>query len=389
MSLREPATDGPTSVSRSSRHGVSLREHWLDFRNRLVASPAFQRWAARFPLTRILARRRARQLFDITAGFVYSQILLACVQLDLFESLASGPRSAASLAESMQLPPSGVERLLLAAETLRLVERRGAGRYGLGELGAAVLGNPGIAAMVLHHTRLYADLQDPVALLRGRPDTQLSQFWPYASAAQPEALGAPEVGEYSDLMAASQTFVADDVLTAYPLRRHRHLLDLAGGDGTFAATAAQRWPDLQVTVFDLPPVAERANRRFASQQLASRARAVGGDLLSDRLPGGADIVSLIRVLHDHDDEAAVTILKSAKSALPPGGTLLIAEPMSETPGAEPIGDAYFGFYLLAMGSGKPRTPGQLTHLLHDVGFRHARLVPTLHPLMVRVIVARV
>jgi demethylspheroidene O-methyltransferase len=30
--------------------------------------------------------------------------------------------------------------------------------------------------------------------------------------------------------------------------------------------------------------------------------------------------------------------------------------MSETPGAEPVGDAYFGLYLLAMGSGRTRPP---------------------------------
>ena len=29
--------------------------------------------------------------------------------------------------------------------------------------------------------------------------------------------------------------------------------------------------------------------------------------------------------------------------------------MADAPGAEPVGDAYFGFYLLAMGRGRPRT----------------------------------
>ena len=43
----------------------------------LLASPRFRRWAAAFPLTRPIARRRARELFDLCAGFVYSQVLLA------------------------------------------------------------------------------------------------------------------------------------------------------------------------------------------------------------------------------------------------------------------------------------------------------------------------
>ena len=51
----------------------------------------------------------------------------------------------------------------------------------------------------------------------------------------------------------------------------------------------------------------------------------------------------------------MTLLRAIRRALPADGTLLIAEPISGVRGAEPIGDAYFAFYLLAMGSGRPRT----------------------------------
>ena len=85
----------------------------------------------------------------------------------------------------------------------------------------------------------------------------------------------------------------------------------------------------------------------------------GGDFRTDPLPEGADIVSLVRVVHDHDDEAALAILRAAWQALPAGGTLLLAEPMAGTRGAGGVG-AYFAFYLLAMGSGRPRRAEELT-----------------------------
>ncbi len=66
-------------------------ERIRDFRNRKVSDPAFRRWAGRFALTRPIARRQANALFDLTAGFVYSQILAACVRVDLFDILANGP----------------------------------------------------------------------------------------------------------------------------------------------------------------------------------------------------------------------------------------------------------------------------------------------------------
>jgi demethylspheroidene O-methyltransferase len=365
----------------------SLSDRLFGMRNRLLASPNFQRWAAAFPLTRPIARRRARTLFDLCAGFVYSQVLFACVRLRLFDILRDRPLTLEELQHRLSLPPAAVDRLIEAAIALDLLQRRGRDRFGLGVLGAAVAGNPGIAAMVEHHALLYADLRDPVALLRGeQADTELGRLWPYARDASPATLGAADVVAYSALMAASQPLVAADVLAAYRLDRHRCLLDLGGGDGRFLIEAAAAAPHLKLMLFDLPAVADRARERFASAGLTERATVFGGDFRGDTLPAGADIISLIRVLHDHDDDAVATILNAAWQALLPGGTLLVAEPMAGTPNAAPVA-AYFAFYLLAMGSGRPRRSDELLALLHTAGFSDARVLPTRQPLLVRVVAA--
>jgi demethylspheroidene O-methyltransferase len=365
-----------------------LREQLLAWRDRLLASPGFQQGAARFPLTRPIARRRARALFDLTAGFVYSQVLSACVQLRLFERLSAGPVAVTVLAAEWQLPPEGAARLLAAAESLGLVESRGEACYGLGELGAAMLGNPAIAAMVAHHERLYQDLSDPVALLRQRGGTRLAAFWPYAGAGSRSTNPAQPEAAYSDLMAVSQHLIADDILAAFSFRRCHHLLDIGGGDGSFAAAVLRRRPGMRATVLDLGPVADRANDHFVRAGLSDRARAVAGDMLHDPLPTGADVASLVRVLHDHDDEQVLALLRAARAALPPTGRLLIAEPMAATPGAEPAGAAYFGIYLWAMGSGRPRTAAELGAMARRAGFTRCRELHTRQPLLVRVLVAR-
>lgn len=345
-------------------------ERWQATRDRLLASPRFQRWAAAFPLTRPIARRRARQLFDLCAGFVYTQILLACVRLRLFEILAERPQTTGELARRLSLSRESADRLLAAAAALRLVEKRGDDQFALGPLGAPMVGNAGLVAMVEHHSVLYGDLADPVALLRGEHrDTALSRYWTYASSDRPVELQADHVSAYTRLMAASQPLVAGEILDAYPLRRHHCLLDVGGGDGSFLVSAAQRAPDLRVILFDLPPVADRARTRFAAAGISDRATAVGGDFHADPLPTGADVISLIRVIHDHDDAQALSILESVRRALPPGGTLLLAEPLAGTRGAEPVGDAYFGFYLMAMGRGRARTRDELSELCRTAGFR--------------------
>jgi len=387
--LRRPAWPAPGRSDQSAGFARSAVDRCLDLRDRLLASPRFQRWASAFPLTRPIARRRSRDLFDICAGFVYAQILYACVRLRLFEILRAGPLTTTELSARLALSPDATTRLLRAAVSLRLVSARGQDRYGLGSLGAAVAGNPGIAAMVEHHGLLYADLEDPVALLRGEQGpTRLETYWPYARAERPADVASASVADYSRLMTVSQALIADDILDAYDLERHRLLLDVGGGEGTFLAAAGQRAPKLRMMLFDLPAVAGRANERFANTAVAGRVTTVGGDFLSDPLPPGADIVSLIRVLHDHDDESALALLRSIRATLPDDGVLLIAEPVSGTRGAEPIGDAYFGFYLLAMGAGRPRTAREISAMLGAAGFTKIDWRRTRRPLLVSLVTAR-
>lgn len=365
-------------------------ERWHALRDGLLARPAFRRGAAAFPLTAPVARKRAAELFDLVAGFVYSQVLLACVQLRVFEILAPGPLALDVLSRRLALSEEATDRLVGAAVALRLLERRRGGRVGLGALGAPMVGNAAIAAMVEHHAVLYADLRNPVALLRGSNGAAaLARYWPYADAQAPGELPAEGVADYSALMAASQPLVAEEILDAYSFAPHRCLLDVGGGEGGFLASAGSRHAALQLMLFDLPAVAERARDRFAAAGLTGRARAVGGSFLSDPLPTGADIATLVRVIHDHDDAHALRILRQVRQALPQGGTLLVAEPLAGTPGAERMGDAYFGFYLMAMGSGRPRTAQALDALLHAAGFEHVRQLKTRMPLQTSLMLARV
>jgi demethylspheroidene O-methyltransferase len=382
----ETAPQPPTETP--ARHG-SLAERLLDrllgWRDAAYASPTFQKWASAFPLTRPIAHMRARRLFDVCAGFVYTQTLLACLRLDLFDFLSGRPRTLEEISAHTGLAPDATMRLLEAARSLQLVERRTGGRFGLGVLGAPVAGNPAISAMIEHNAVFYDDLRDPLRLLQGRGDqTRLAGYWPYASHRNP----ADDVAaHYSALMAASINLVAEELFDAWPLAGHHHLLDLGGGEGAFVMAAARRFPELRFTLLDLPPVARIAERRITDAGLDRRIRVAAGDFRMDPLPVGADVVTLLRILHDHDDDVVLALLCSVRRTLPRSGTLVIAEPMAGMRGAERVGAAYFALYFQAMGSGRPRSADDYHHLLREAGFRSSRLVRPRRPVQAAVIVA--
>ena len=377
-----------TPARMRAAESLTLRDRILAARDALVRSPAFQRWAGAFPLTRAIARRRSRAAFDLCAGFVYTQTLDACVRLDLFTLLAHGPLAPADIAVATSMPIEGVWRLLRAAEALGLLQGRSAGRFGLGPLGAPLLANPGLTRMIEHNRLLYATLTDPLAVLRGDRgrDTAISRFFAYASSAHPDSLPHDEVAPYSALMTATVEPIAEEVLDVCSLDGCQSLLDVGGGEGAFVAAVAARHPSVRLTLFDLPSVVARAHTRLARMGIADRVTLKGGDFHIDAIPSGADVVTLVRVLLDHSDDAVRPLLARVRASLRPGGRVIIAEALAGVRGARAVGDVYFGFYLAAMGGGRARTVEELRSLLREAGFSRSRVVRTRYPVHAGVVV---
>ena len=368
---------------------LTLMDRFREAAARLAASPRTQSWVARFAPTRPIAQHQALALFDLCAGFVYSQVLQAFVQAELHERLQNGPKSPAELALATGLPANSMERLLKAATALGLAGRRSGGRYGLALRGAALAGNPGVVAMIRHHALLYADLEDPLALLRnGGGNTRTHRFWSYLAADRQEALTADSAARYSALMAASQTMIADAVATAFPFRDYASILDVGGGTGRFLERVAPQAPHARLALFDLPPVAAEAATRLARAGLEPRISTHGGDFTAAPLPAGHDLITLVRVVYDHEDEKVLALLKACRAALGPEGALLVAEPMAGQGSDARIADSYFNFYLLAMGSGRTRSPEEHAALLRRAGFTRIREARSDMPVLTRMVLAK-
>lgn len=371
----------------------SWRERWrlgyVARRNAIFGSNAFQYWCARLPFVRSIAKSRATQMMDHIVGFTYSQVLKAVVETELLDLLANGPIKAYEVAHYTRLSEDAALALLRAARALDLAEEVVEDGWMLGQQGAVLVADEGTQAMIAHHRLLYRDLLDPVDLLRRdrNSPTELSRYWSYAGALHGAAERGTETAEYSKLMAASQRYVADQVLAAFSFPGVKSLVDVGGGHGAFVRRVGEAYPDMRLGLFDLPEVVETAFAPLASAIGARRLEAHPGNFFEDAIPQGYDMVSLVRILHDHDDEPAAALLANIHRSLSPGQRLLIAEPMARIKGAEPMGEAFFGFYLWAMGSGRARSPDEIKAMLKSAGFRRTRLIAGPQPVIASLIVA--
>ncbi len=357
------------------RGEVPVPSGWI---NRLAASRAFQRFCARVPGLRRIVRAEGAALFDLMQGFVRSQVLAALVETRLLHRLSQAAQPPAALARLAGLPEDRVAILLQAGAALGLLRRERDGTYALARRGAAFLGVPGLEDLVRHHAVLYADLADPVAFFRGVTEPDLSRFWPYVLGGDG---GQGEARRYSELMARSQGLVAEDTLDAVPLGGIASLMDVGGGTGAFLRAVHARYPAIDLTLYDLPEV-------VAAAELPQGARAVPGSFRAGALPPGSQAISLVRVLYDHADATVADLLVRVRAALPPGGRVIVSEPMSGGARPDPQTDVYFAVYTLAMQTGRTRSQAEIAAHLRAAGFAGIAAPASLRPYVTCIVTGR-
>jgi demethylspheroidene O-methyltransferase len=326
---------------------AALRDRWL-------SRPEVRARIGRWPIGRRVADAHARRLFGLVAGFAHSQMLAGAIEIGLFARLADGAMAAAALHDATGIDARAFDAVVDAMIALHLIERRG-DRLALTVDGWVIATDPGLRAMIAHNQLLYRDLAAPEQMFRTPGSGALAQFWPYR--------GGGDAAGYSRLMAESLDSVAGAVFDSVDFARFDHVMDVGGGEGAFITRLATH-SQARLTLADLPPVIARARAAIERAGLAGRVtcQPVAAGV---PLPGPVDAITLIRVLHDQDDDAAVALLRRCRAALRPGGRLIVAEPVVH-PAPDPQA-AYFAAYFLAMGAGRLRPRRAIAALMSQAG----------------------
>lgn len=260
-----------------------------------------------------------------------AQALATALEIGLIDALAAAPAPPAQLAAQANLEPAGLQLLLglLAGNGVITIAADGEAR--LSERFARALA--------------YRDLLDAkIDLLRvAVPDfllgltdlvkderrfmahSRMFQVFDYARASTPGEDNTRWTERWVRFTTALTRHEAQACLDRHDFSGYARWLDVGGNSGEFAAQICAHHPRLQATVLDLPVVCEVGAAHLRGRPEAGRIRFVAGDARTDAWPGTMDLVSFKSMLHDWPDAEAALFLARARSALRPGGTVLIFE----------------------------------------------------------------
>lgn len=162
------------------------------------------------------------------------------------------------------------------------------------------------------------------------------------------------------------------LLAAFDFSGIGHLVDVGGGRGELLQRVLHAHGQLRGTLFDQPQVVAGA---AIPPPLAERLSVQGGDFFTEA-PAGADAYLLKHIIHDWGDDACRTILGRIREAMPPGGRVLIVEPVIP-PGNDPFPGKLLDLNMLVMTEGgRERTALEYEQLLASASLRLQRIVPT-------------
>ena len=298
-----------------------------------------------------------QRVWDMLRGALVTKALGTAADLGVADALADGPRPVADVAVEVDADPDVLQRILRAlasdgvfaeaepgvfanTEASELLRREGGGWHEFAHLFGGVF----LTAV---------ETLDPRTGEATFPRAFDTDFWSWLGQSPGER------AIFDRAMAGGKEGTAER-FAALDWSADETVVDVGGGNGALLRALLQLRPELRGIVFDLP----ETDRDEAS--FGDHLEFMAGSFF-ERVPSG-DAYVLSGILHDWDDDAALSILRTIRAAAPDHARLILNESVIPE-GNEPDGAKWLDLLMLVLAAGRERNEAEWRALLAQGGFR--------------------
>jgi hypothetical protein len=182
---------------------------------------------------------------------------------------------------------------------------------------------------------------------------------------------------FNNSMSGVTAATNEEILAVYDFSSFGTIVDIGGGHGGLITSILKGNPKAKGILLDAPQVIEGARPKLEAAGLADRCETVGGDFFKS-VPAGGDVYVMKWIIHDWNDELAITILKNIRNEIPRDGKVVIVDCVVPE-NNEPDFSKFFDLNMMVMTGGKERTEKEFAQLLSAAGFKLRRVIPTRVP----------
>jgi ubiquinone/menaquinone biosynthesis C-methylase UbiE len=315
-------------------------------------------------------------MLQIVTSFWTSRAIGVFAKLGIADQLESGPKTAGELAKATDTHAPSLFRLLRALASAGIVKAESEGRFALTPLSQTLVTNaPGslrwfmMSELGQEHYPAWGNLMHSIKTGEiAFDDFFKMDIWQNFKQ-------NPEDGAvFNDSMSGVTGVANEAIMSVYDFSPFHKVIDIGGGHGGLITSILKKNPQSQGVLFDAPQVIVGARPRLEANGVADRCETVAGNFF-EAVPAGGDAYVMKWIIHDWDDEKALTILKNIRSQMQPNGRLIVVETVVPDTD-EPHFSKFFDLNMLVMTGGKERTAAEFEQLLATAGFKLLRVIPT-------------
>jgi SAM-dependent methyltransferase len=277
-------------------------------------------------------------LLQTIRGFQDSRAILTGIELNIFAAVGDGA-TASQVAAKIGTNARATEMLLNALAAMRMLAKTD-GLFQVTPVTAHYFGggSPDDARAAMMHT----------VHLWHRWSTLTECVRSGTSATRQEGAGRGDDWTESFIAAMHHNARAraPQVVQAVGIEGSLRMLDLGGGSGAYSIAFAQANEMLRVDLLDLPDVLPIAQRHIEKAGLSHRIRTRPGDLRTDLLGQGFDLIFISAICHMLGPDDNRDLLKRCHAALAQKGRIVISDFILEADKTAPKQAALFALNML-------------------------------------------
>jgi hypothetical protein len=305
-------------------------------------------------------------LLDRLSGEWISRAIYTANQLEISDFLMKGPKDIEELAKLTKTHPDSLKRIMriLTNEGLYIEE---SGLYRNSEVGALLAkDHPDTLHSVTQFygeevRKSFDELKSSVE--SGVPAFNIAYHEPVFVYFKENLLRAKL---FQSVMKEKSSAVIKSVCEKVDFSKYASLADIGGGNGAFLNGIKQKNSNLKTYLFERPEIIAIAN--------APTSNLVPGDFFKS-INITCDAYLLKSIIHDWNDEQAITILSNIRQAMPEKAEVLIVDIVLLPNGEKPYADA-MDLLMLTMVGGKERTFDEFKSIAELSGFEIVQVIDT-------------
>lgn len=305
------------------------------------------------------------KMIEEGSGFWTSSILIAGNQLDIFNTLSSGKKTAQEVAKKMKAKPRGTEIFLNALAAMGYIKK--VKEYYINTPFSAkylVKGkNTYMGSALGHYYHMWQDWGNLVNVVKkGSEHIEFEKKFLKTNARQTEV--------FIDTMYQLGLYDAITLASELDLDGVKRVLDVGGGPGHYSFAMIEKNPGIKATVLDLPLTLRVTKKYIKKRNMGGKVDTLEGNFLEADYGNNYDLVLLSHVLHSNSFKDCQKMINKSYRALNKGGRVVIHEFILNNDKATPSDAAIFSVNMLVnTKEGASYSVSELTSLLKNAGFK--------------------